>query len=142
MKNKTIIKILDFLEKKDNKISPKSLKFLETPRFLKKLESGIAFTEDELIIRGSLDLSETDITKLPDGLQVGDNLDLRFLDIEILPKGLKVGGDLSLRGCKHLRSLPKGLEVKGYLFLINCSLKKYTDDQLIEMIKPGFIKES
>ena len=85
MEKETIKNILDFIEKNDNKTSSKSLEFLEIPRFLEKLESGIAFTEDELILRGNLDLSETDITKLPDGLQVGGYLNLRFLDIEILP---------------------------------------------------------
>ena len=130
MENKTIIKIIEFLEKEENRKKP----------FTYKLTFNEPITEEELNVKGNLDLSYSKITSLPDGLKVGGYLNLRFLDIEILPEGLKVGGDLSLRGCKHLRSLPKGLIVKGYLFLNNSSLKKYTDEQLREMIEPdGFI---
>ena len=68
MEKETIKNILDFIEKNDNKTSSKSLEFLEIPRFLEKLESGIAFTEDELILRGNLDLSETDITLISFGI--------------------------------------------------------------------------
>jgi len=32
------------------------------------------------------------------------------------------------------------LEVGGTLFISNTPLKKYTDDELREMVKPGFIK--
>ena len=41
---------------------------------------------------GSLDLSGTQITALPDGLTVGGSLDLSGTPITALPDGLTVGG--------------------------------------------------
>ena len=41
---------------------------------------------------GSLDLSGTQITALPDGLTVGGSLDLSGTQITALPDGLTVGG--------------------------------------------------
>ena len=49
-------------------------------------------------IGGSLDLSGTQITSLPDGLTVGGYLDLRGTQITSLPDGLTVGGSLDLSG--------------------------------------------
>ena len=49
-------------------------------------------------IGGSLYLSGTQITTLPDGLTVGGSLDLRGTQITTLPDGLTVGGSLYLRG--------------------------------------------
>jgi hypothetical protein len=112
MEKETIKRIFDFLEEKEEVMPKNNLRW--------NLLFNKPLTKDELNIK--------------------DDLNLMYSSIESLPEGLKVGGDLSLRGCKHLRSLPKGLIVKGYLFLINSSLKKYTDEQLREMIEPdGFI---
>jgi len=47
---------------------------------------------------GTLDLSGTAITALPEGLTVGGGLDLRGTAITALPGGLTVGGWLDLRG--------------------------------------------
>ncbi|MEZ5674316.1 MAG: hypothetical protein R3D81_03415 [Thalassovita sp.] len=47
---------------------------------------------------GSLDLSGTAITALPDGLSVGGGLYLSGTAITALPDGLSVGGSLDLRG--------------------------------------------
>jgi hypothetical protein len=57
----------------------------------------------------------------------------------LLPKGLQVGGTLDLRRTK-ITLLPKGLEVKGELIIKNTALLEYTDKELRDMIKPGFIK--
>jgi hypothetical protein len=40
----------------------------------------------------------------------------------------------------ELNSLPKGLKVGGILYIYESPLKEYTDDELREMIKPGFIE--
>jgi hypothetical protein len=56
-----------------------------------------------------------------------------------LPKGLKVGKNLDLTNCKSLTSLPEGLEVGGDLDIVYTKLQKYTDDELREMVEPGFI---
>ena len=130
MEKETLKNIFNFLKKEDNINRP----------FLWMLLNKEPFTEEDLDVRGDLNLYWINPTSLPEGLKVRGNLFLQYTNIKSLPKGLKVGGALSLRGCKHLRSLPKGLEVKGYLFIINSSLKKYTDEELREMIKPGYIK--
>jgi hypothetical protein len=100
------------------------------------------------------------IVSLPEGLEVGDYLSLASSNIESLPKGLKVGGNLNLRNSKiknipddieiggslylqktKITSLPKGLIIKGYLVLnSNDSLSKFSNAELKEMVKPGFIK--
>ena len=49
-----------------------------------------------LKVVGDLDLSNTNITSLPDGLEVGRDLTLRGTKITSLPDGLKVGGGLDL----------------------------------------------
>ena len=65
---------------------------------------------------GWLDLSDTQITSLPEGLTVGGSLDLRGTQITSLPKGLTVGGSLYLSGTQ-ITSLPDGLTVGGWLDL-------------------------
>jgi predicted glycoside hydrolase/deacetylase ChbG (UPF0249 family) len=63
-----------------------------------------------------------------------------YSKIESLPEGLKVGGYLNLSDCKKLTLLPKGLKVGSFLNITNSALTKYTDEEIREMIKPGFIK--
>jgi hypothetical protein len=69
-----------------------------------------------LTVGGSLDLSGTAITSLPEGLTVGGSLDLRGTAITSLPEGLTVGGSLYLGGTA-ITSLPEGLTVGGSLYL-------------------------
>ena len=72
--------------------------------------------EGDLNHKGSLDLSGTQITSLPDGLTVGGSLYLIGSSITSLPDNLTVGGYLNLIGTK-ITSLPDNLTVGGYLFL-------------------------
>ena len=51
-----------------------------------------------------------------------------------------VGGDLNLHMCKNITSLPEGLKVGGDIIIKRTLLEEYSDNQLREMIKPGFIK--
>jgi hypothetical protein len=93
-----------------------------------------------LIVNSHLVLEESEIRSLPEGLEVGGDLILASCQyIFSLPKGLKVGGDLHLDG-SSLHSLPKGLEVGGYLHINSTVLASKSDDEIREMIKPGFIK--
>ena len=101
--------------------------------------SRIKNIPDDIKIGNSLYLHNTKITSLPKGLKVGGSLSLVFADIESLPEGLKVGDILHLQRSK-ITSLPKGLEVKGELIIKNTALLEYTNNELREMIKPGFIK--
>ena len=129
MEREQLKRIFDFLEKKEQQNSP--LKW--------KLINNIPLTEEELNVKGNLDLYDTELTSLPKGLKVGGSLYLSDTKITSLPEGLKVGGSLYLSHSK-IESLPKGLKVGGNLYIRNSELKKYTDDELREMIQPGFIK--
>ena len=84
-----------------------------------KLLNNVPLTEEDLNIEGILDLS--------------------FSSIKSLPEGLKVGGTLDLEHSR-ITNLPKGLEVGENLYIKNTQLIKYTDKELREMIKPGFVK--
>jgi len=130
MEKEAIKNILDFLEKEDNKNKP----------FKWKLVNNEPLTDDELIIDDSLYLAGSSIKSLPDNLEVKGDLKLHDSSIISLPKGLVVSGDLWLRRCKNLISLPKGLKVYGDLYISMSSMEDYSDDEIIEMIKPGFIK--
>ena len=130
MVKETLKRIFKFLEEKGEHKAP----------FLWKLENNIPLTEEDLNIEGDLNLhSYKKLTSLPKGLKVGGSLSLIFANIESLPEGLKVGDNLYLQHSK-ITSLPEGLEVGGYLYINTTPLTKYTDKELREMIKPGFIK--
>ena len=131
MEKETLKSIFNFIEEKEAHKTP----------FLWKLINDEPFTEDELNIKGGLDLSETVITSLPNGLKIGGELDLIDCpNLISLPEDLKVGGDLFLYECKNLTSLPKGLQVGLNLYIGKTPLTNYSDDELRKMIKPGFIK--
>ena len=94
-----------------------------------------------LEVGGWFDLRNSEIISLPKGLKVGDSLDLNnSTSLTSLPEGMKVGGFLHLDNCKSLTSLPEGLKVGGDLDIVYTKLEKYTDEQLREMVKPGFIQ--
>jgi hypothetical protein len=153
MENKTFKKILEFLEKEDNK----KHKYKDT--FMWKLKFDEPITEDELNfvgnlnffgipitslpedlkVSGYLNLMNSYVDELPDGLKVGGNLTLVGTKIKSLPEGLEVGGDLNLRGLE-IQSLPKGLKVLGVLYIFDTKLEGYSNEELREMIYPGFIK--
>ena len=86
-----------------------------------------------------LDFSQSEIKSLPEGLKISGDLDLSYTYIRLLPKGLKVGGHLDLTE-SDIEFLPKGLEVGRNLYIDDNPLIKYSDEELREMIKPGFIK--
>jgi hypothetical protein len=157
MEKETLKKIFNFLEKNDNRNVP----------FIWKLLNNEPFTEEELNIKGDLDLTETNIKSLPNGLKITGNLiltetDMRFLPegllvgghldlyaskIDSLPKGLKVGGDLNIEGT-YIELLPRGLQVGGDLYLNDSDLHHSIDyndsnelrDIVKKMVEPGFIK--
>ena len=130
MDKKTLKNIFNFLEKNDNIKAP----------FIWKLENNIPFSKEDLNVKGNLLLQYTKITSLPKGLKVGGNLDLDGCYIfKSLPKGLEIGGYLSLTH-SDIKSLPEGLKVGGNLIITDTPLAKLSDDELIEMIKPGFIE--
>jgi hypothetical protein len=66
-------------------------------------------------------------------------LDLSYSDIRTLPEGLEVGGSLWLIGCWLITSLPKGLHVGGDLYIFRTNFRNLSNDEIRDMIKPGFI---
>jgi len=133
MKKETIKNILNFLEKEENK------KHKGRDNVIWKLKFDEPFTEEELNVKGNLDLSYSKITSLPDGLKVGGYLILNYSSIKSLPDSLKVGGRLNLVYTK-ITSLPKGLEVEGDLFIVRTNFTNFSNDEIRDMIKPGFIR--
>ena len=131
MKEETLKKIFRFLEDKEQRKKPLKFKLLDNEQL----------TKEELNVKGSLYLGGTNITQLPEGLEVAYSLGLELcVNLHSLPKGLKVGDWLGLEGSK-VSSLPEGLEVGLLLFIKNTPLaEKHTDEEIREMIKPGFIK--
>jgi hypothetical protein len=154
MEKEALKRIFDFLEEKENKL-------VEAKGSLKwKLAFNEPLTKEDLNIKYGLFLAHSNITYLPEGLKVSGNLNISYTpklkslpsDLDVkgniylegsnigsLPEGLKVGGDLDLAYTK-ITSLPKGLEVGGDLYIENTELEGYTDEELRDMIKPGFIK--
>ena len=128
MNKETLKRIFDFLEEKEGHKVP----------FLWKLFNNIPLTKEELIVKGDLNLEDSEIKSLPQGLTIEGDLFLYHSRVE-LPKGLKVNGNLSLIG-PNVTSLPKGLEVLGWLSITDTELGIYSDKELRQMIKPGFIK--
>ena len=128
MHNNILKRIFDFLEEKGEHNAPVKWKLI----------NNIPLTEGDLNVKGDLDLSHTEIESLPEGLKVGGWLDLAYTFIESLPEGLKVGGHLDLIET-DIKFLPKGLEVGRNLYIDDSPLIKYSDNQLREMIRPGFI---
>jgi hypothetical protein len=129
MEKEALKRIFNFLEEKGEQRIP----------FLWKWKNEIPLTEEDLNVNGDLDLSNSNITLLPEGLKVSGTFDLGYSNITSLSEGLKVGDDLYLSN-SNLSSLPKGLEVGGFIFIYNTPLTEYTNNELREMIKPGFIK--
>ena len=154
MVKETLKRIFEFLEEKENKL-------IEVKGSLKwKLAFNEPLTKEDLNIKYGLFLAHSNITYLPEGLKISGNLNISYtpklkslpsdLDvkgdiylegsiIESLPEGLKVGGDLDLT-YTDIKSLPKGLEVGGDLHLELTTMMKYERYELLEMIKPGFVK--
>ena len=87
-------------------------------------------------VGGNLWLNDTSITSLPDGLTVRGYLDLRNTPITSLPDGLTVGGGLDLSSTQ-ITSLPDGLIVGGNLYLRNTPLSQTHTEEQIRQMTPG-----
>jgi hypothetical protein len=140
MEIETLKKIIEFLEKEENRPKP----------FAYKVKINHPFTEDELNFDGDLILTHSAITSLPEGLRVqGDlwllgseinslpeglyvkgSLDVSHTYIESLPDNLYVGDDLWFK-YSNIGEIPKNLYVGGELDIEETPLaKKYTDGEI------------
>ena len=90
-----------------------------------------------ITVEGSLDLSNTNISKLPDNLTVNGSLCLRNTNISKLPDNLTVGGYLYLSNT-NISELPDNLTVNGWLDLSNTNISKLPDNLMVEGIIYGF----
>ena len=125
--------LFKFLEKK---------KGTETPLRVKLLYAPDELTDEDLQVKGDLNLKNTPITSLPDNLQVGGSLFIYRTPFTSLPDNLKVGRHLNLSDTK-ITSLPDNLKIGGNLFLYNNPLgKKYTKEEIRKMVKDtgGYVK--
>jgi hypothetical protein len=129
MNKEALKRIFEFLEEKEEHNAP----------FLWKLVNNEPLTEDDLVVKGNLDLQFKKITSLPEGLEVEGNLKLFYTGIRELPEGLIVGRDLELPYLS-MTSLPKGLKVYRNIYINSSKLRDFSNEELREMIKPGFIK--
>ena len=132
MEKQTLKNILNFLE--DNE--EKKHKYKNT--FIWKDVFNESLTKEDLVFKGDLYLENLDISGLPEGLQVDGDLNLYSSPIQELPKGLKIGGDLDLYG-SDIDKLAEGLKVGRDLNIDSSELSRFSDEELSEMIIPGFI---
>ena len=82
-------------------------------------------------VNGNLDLSNTQITSLPDNLTVEGWLDLSNTQITSLPDNLTVGGSLYSSNTQ-ITSLPDNLTVEGWLDLNNTPITSLPDNLSVE----------
>ena len=135
MKTETIEKILNFLNTKENKKLPKKwVNLIAKEKFIQELENhpdGIQYR-----YKGNLELSDSNITKLPNDLYVEGFLDLtRCKELTKLPYNLYVGSYLSLYGCKQIKDLPNNLHVGGDVLITGTQLAdKYTDEEIYDIV--------
>ena len=154
MERKTIKRILDFFVTKEGKKLPRKwFRSMPIHELINYLET---YPDDEACeYNGDLDLSRTNIIKLPKVLYVNGFLYLGESSTIKLPNELYVFGELNLILCEKIRELPNTLYVRDSLMLIHSNVKelpevlkvggnlhiyntplaeKYTDDEIIEMI--------
>lgn len=123
MERKTIQKILNFLKEKEGKKLPYMwVRGLAEEELIQDLENhpdGTQYRYD-----GSLDLSDTNIKKLPNDLYVDGILLLNNCnELTELPSNLHVEAYLSLKGCENITELPNKLYVGSYLDLEYSGIK-------------------
>jgi len=132
MKKETLKNIFEFIEEEGEHKAP----------FMWKWLTNEPLTEDDLHIKGDLDLTYSNIESLPEGLNVSGDLNLTFCEnISSLPEGLIVRRNLIVEDCSQLYSLPKGLKVGGTLYINTSPLGEYSEGELRNMVgDDGYLK--
>lgn len=120
----------------DDMSCTEDLMLMDCPLIEKLPETCVAFSENLFlsgckgltsihgirIVHGDLDISRTNISKLPENIIVGRNLIANDSLLETLPSGIRVGGSIDLSNCKKLKSLPEDMIVYGHLNLSGSSI--------------------
>jgi len=84
-------------------------------------------TDEQIIYKGYLDVSDTNILELPENLVVYNTLDISFTNIRKLPKGLVVKGNLFLSST-NITELPSDLNLSSISRIyVDDSQKKLID---------------
>jgi hypothetical protein len=129
----------NFMDRKDKKINKfkhiNLFQFIEDtdPEYRVPFELKWAtkdpktFTAEDLNVKDSLDLTETNFTSLPDNLTVRGDLNIQGLKIKTLPKNLKVKGSLYADGI-FISSIPEDLEVGEDLQLSSTPITSLPDN--------------
>lgn len=130
MNRETIKNILTFLKEKEGHELPKAwVDLIKKLKLIQELENHPDGTQYKH--RGSLDLRDSTIRKLPNDLHVTGYLDLRKTKITKLPNDLYVDGYLNLRYCQYLTELPDGILVEGTLHLNSLNITKLPDNLFV-----------
>lgn len=86
-------------------------------------ETDISSLPDDLKqVDGDLKISRTNISSLPDGLKISGYLEADYSSLASLPDNLKVGEGIFLTGCKEITSLPDNLKVNNTIDVQGTSL--------------------
>jgi hypothetical protein len=104
-----------------------------TPFIVKLLYNPDSITDEDLNVKGNLDLADTKITSLPDNLKVGGYLNLSYTPIKKLPDNLKVKNDLYLSNTP-IKKLPDNLKVGGYLSINDTPITSLPDNLTVDRI--------
>ena len=137
MNRETIKNIFNFLKEKEDKELPyiwlDSIKKFKLIELIQELETHPDYRQYRH--NGYLDLSYSNITKLPNDLYVDGDLSLeRCEQFTELPNNLYVGGNLWLYASK-IQEIPDNLYVGGYLHINETPLsKKYSHEEIREII--------
>ena len=132
MEKEQLKRIFDFLEAKEGQIHK------DKGTFKWKLTFNEPLTKEDLNVKGDLDISNIEITSLPEGLKIQGDLFLYHSMVE-LPKGIEIGGNLHTSDTIY--GLPKGLKVGGDLYLSGRGHDFFDiEERIMKIIYPGFIK--
>jgi hypothetical protein len=109
----------------------------KTPTALKIL-NGDTLTEEDLNIKGDIDLSYTRIASLPDNLTISGYLFLRgCTKLRSLPNNLTVSIGVILYGCTNLERLGRNLSIGGGIILKDTAIARYYSREEIRDMHPG-----
>ncbi len=111
--------------------SSKNVKKMTAEAFIELLKSGSELPK-KVRITGDLDLDGEDLPDLEslpiESLLVDGDLDLTQLDLTSLPNELIVKGSLSINACGSLTSLPKGLKVEKDFWISDSAIESLPEN--------------